>query len=179
MVFDEKTRRAGPITMIHRSAGRAPFVTYNMARELHTWSADNSDEIERGWIRRGDTVAQLAEATQIDPTGLEQTVAKFNRFCGDGADEDFGRDHRRLSPLDTPPFYACECVVNSINTQGGPRRNAKSQVLDPYGNPIPRLYAVGEFGSVFGFLYPGGCNLPECIVSGILAGRSAIEETRA
>jgi hypothetical protein len=37
---------------------------------------------------------------------------------------------------------------------------------------------VGQYGSVYGFLYPGGCNLPECIVSGILAGRSAVEETR-
>ena len=179
MVFDEKTRRAGPVIMVHRSAGRAPFVTYPMARELHTWSADNSEEIEKGWIQRGDTIAQLAEAAQIDPDGLEQTVAKYNRFCSRGVDEEFGRDDKRLLPLDTPPFYALECVVNTINTQGGPRRNAKSQVLDPYGEPIPRLYAVGEFGSVYGFLYPGGCNLPECIVSGILAGRGAVEETRA
>jgi succinate dehydrogenase/fumarate reductase flavoprotein subunit len=178
MIFDEKTRRAGPVIMIHRSAGLAPFVTYNLARELHTWSEDNSREIEKGWIRHGDTVTRLAEAAQIDPGGLEQTVAKYNRFCSRGADEEFGRDSRRLTPLDTPPFYALECVVNTINTQGGPRRNAKSQVLDPYGEPIPKLYAVGEFGSVYGFLYPGGCNLPECIVSGILAGRSGVEETR-
>jgi succinate dehydrogenase/fumarate reductase flavoprotein subunit len=179
MIFDEKTRKAGPVIMIHRSAGRAPFVTYNMAHELHTWSADNSVEIEKGWILRGETVTRLAEAARIDPNGLEQTVRRYNDFCARGADEDFGRDDGRLSPLDTPPFYALECVVNTINTQGGPRRNAKSQVLDPYGKPIPSLYAVGQFGSVYGFLYPGGCNLPECIVSGILAGRSAAEESRA
>ncbi len=83
-------------------------------------------------------------------------MARYNRFCNRGADEDFGRAARRLSPLDTPPYYALECVVNTINTQGGPRRNAQSQVLDPYGEPIPRLYAVGEFGSVFGrIMVPG------------------------
>jgi len=179
MVFDEKTRKAGPVIMIHRSAGRAPFVTYPMARELHEWSSDNGAEIEKGWIKRGDTVALLSEAVGIDPDGLERTVAEYNRSCSRGADGDFGRPSRRLQALDSPPFYALECAVNTINTQGGPRRNAKSQVLDPYGEIIPRLYAVGEFGSVYGFLYPGGCNLPECIVSGILAGRSAGEETPA
>jgi succinate dehydrogenase/fumarate reductase flavoprotein subunit len=178
MVFDEKTRKAGPIIMTRRPDGRAPFITYNMERELHTWSLDNTQEIEKGWIVRGDTVAELAEKTQIDRSGLKQTVTRYNRFCRRGVDEDFGRDQRRLAPLDTPPFFAVECVANFINTQGGPRRNAKSQVLDPYGDPIPRLYAVGEFGSVYGFLYSGGCNLAECIVSGILAGRSAVEESR-
>ncbi len=86
-------------------------------------------------------------AASIDPPGLEQTVARYNGFCRRGVDEEFGRDEKRLTPIDKPPFYALECVVNLINTQGGPRRNAKSQVLDPYGNPIPSLYAVGEFGS--------------------------------
>jgi succinate dehydrogenase/fumarate reductase flavoprotein subunit len=179
MVFDEKTRAAGPIIMVYRSAGRAPFVTYNMARELHTWSQDNLQEIEKGWIVRGNNLAELAEKVEIDPSGLAETVAKYNRSCRRGVDEEFGRDSKRLTPIDKPPFYAIECCVNLINTQGGPRRNAKSQVLDPYGRPIPSLYGVGEFGSIYGFLYPGGCNLPECIVSGILAGRSAVEEERA
>jgi succinate dehydrogenase/fumarate reductase flavoprotein subunit len=176
MVFDEKTRMAGPIIMVHRSAGQAPFATYNLARELHTWSDDNSVEIEKGWIHRGGTIQELAGSIACDPAGLAQTVTRYNAFCRKGADEDFGRSARGLAAIDRPPYYAVECVVNTINTQGGPRRNHRSQVLDPYGAVIPRLYAVGEFGSLFGFLYPGGCNLPECVVSGILAGRSAAAE---
>jgi len=81
-----------------------------------------------------------------------------------------------LTPIDVPPYYSMDCTVGIINTQGGPRRNAKGQVMDPYGEAIPRLYAAGECGSVYGFLYPGGCNLPECIVSGVIAGRNAVAE---
>ncbi|MDR7420782.1 MAG: FAD-binding protein [Armatimonadota bacterium] len=176
LVFDEKTRKAGPIVMVQRAAGRAPFVTYNLARGLHTWSTDNGPEIERGWILRGATIRELAGATGIDPAGLEDSVKRYNGFCLRRTDADFGRDPRQLQPIDTPPFYAMECVVNLINTQGGPRRNSRGQVLGAYGDPIPRLYSCGEFGSIFGFLYPGGCNLPECIISGIIAGRAASSE---
>jgi succinate dehydrogenase/fumarate reductase flavoprotein subunit len=176
LIFDEKVRSAGPVILLQRAAGRAPFVTYNLARELYSWSADNRDEIEKGWILAGDTLAELAQKTDVDPAGLEQTVGRHNRFCEKGLDEDFGRSAKRLAPINEPPYYAMECTVNIINTQGGPRRNFKSQVMDPYGKPIPRLYAVGELGSLYGYLYPGGCNLPECIVSGILAGRAALAE---
>jgi succinate dehydrogenase/fumarate reductase flavoprotein subunit len=63
------------------------------------------------------------------------------------------------------------------NTQGGPKRNEKSQVVDSNGEPIPHLYAAGELGSVYGFLYPtGGGNLAEMIAFGRLAGESAVAE---
>jgi succinate dehydrogenase/fumarate reductase flavoprotein subunit len=46
-------------------------------------------------------------------------------------------------------------------------------VLDPYGAPIPRLYAVGELGSFFGHLYLLGGNLSEVVISGRIAGKDA------
>jgi predicted oxidoreductase len=106
-------------------------------------------------------------------------VATYNASCKKHLDEKLGRLPDRLTAIDQPPFYALECAVNTVNTQGGPRRNSNSQVLNPYGAAIPGLYAAGEFGSIFGFLYPGGCNLPECIVSGIIAGRAALSEGSA
>ncbi len=176
MIFDEKTRKAGPIIMLHRSTGRAPFVTYNLGRELYDWSPDNSKETEKGWIKRGETFAELAQKAGIDPAGLEKTMARYNAFCREGVDSDFCGNRKRLTPIDVPPYYSIECTVNIINTQGGPRRNSRGQVMDPYGAAIPRLYAAGECGSVYGFVYPGGCNLPECIVSGIIAGQNGVAE---
>lgn len=41
------------------------------------------------------------------------------------------------------------------NTQGGPRRNVEAQVLDVFGEPIPRLYSSGELGSMWGLIYQG------------------------
>ncbi|MEE8448318.1 MAG: FAD-binding protein, partial [Thermodesulfobacteriota bacterium] len=62
------------------------------------------------------------------------------------------------------------------NTQGGPVHDVKQRVLDPYGNPIPRLYAVGELGSFYGHVYLLGGNLAECFVGGRIAGQAAAEE---
>jgi len=90
----------------------------------------------------------------------------------------FHRNPDSLVPIDNSPYYAVECVVTICNTQGGPRRNVKSQVVSAYdGSPIPRLYAGGEFGSIFSLLYPGACNLSECIVSGLISGQNAAKET--
>lgn len=176
MIFDDKTKKAGPIIMLRRSPGGSPSVTYNFARELYSWSKDNSTEVRKGWIKRADTLAALATKTGVDQAGLQETISKYNEYCRDGWDRDFQRKPKRLVPIDKPPYYSVECAVNIINTQGGPKRNARSQVMDIYGRPIPRLYSGGELGSIWSFFYPGACNLPECIVSGIIAGRNAAAE---
>ena len=177
MVFDEKVRQAGPIGLTERLSGASPFITYNSSRELWAWSRDNSAELEKNWIKKGDSIAELAGKINADPAGLQETLTNYNGYCSSGIDEEFKRDPESLHAINTPPYYAIECCLGVINTQGGPRRNAKSQVLSAYdGSPIPRLYSGGEFGSLWSFLYPGGFNLVECFTSGIISGRSAVNE---
>ncbi|MFC1932153.1 FAD-binding protein [Chloroflexota bacterium] len=177
MVFDEKVRLAGPIGLTERQSGAAPFITYNSSRELWTWSNDNSAELEKNWITKGASIAELASKISVDPAGLQETITNYNVYCASGTDRDFERNPESLLAIDTPPYYAIECCIGIINTQGGPKRNAKSQVLSAYdGSPIPRLYGGGEFGSLWSFLYPGALNLVECITSGIIAGRNAVKE---
>ncbi len=73
--------------------------------------------------------------------------------------------------ISNPPYFAIQLWPGAPNTQGGPRRNEKAQVVDTKGMPIPRLYSAGELGSIFGMLYPsGGGNLAECITFGRIAG---------
>jgi succinate dehydrogenase/fumarate reductase flavoprotein subunit len=78
-----------------------------------------------------------------------------------------------MVPLDAPPFYVGQVWPLVINTQGGPVHNARQEVLNPYGEAIPGLYAAGELGSVFGHLYLSGGNLAECMIGGRIAGREA------
>jgi predicted oxidoreductase len=49
-------------------------------------------------------------------------------------------------------------------------------VLDTDGKPIPRLYAAGELGSIWGYLYQGACNIGEALVFGRIAGKNAAAE---
>ena len=41
--------------------------------------------------------------------------------------------------------------------------------------PIKRLYAAGECGSAFGYLYLSGANLSECLITGKVAGHQAAD----
>ena len=139
-------------------------------RDRYSWSGDNSVELEKGWIKRGKTVADLASNIGLDPTTLEATVGHWNKDSGSGIDTEFGRT-LMLSPLSEGPYYAVELSPSMLNTQGGPRRNNKAQIVKPDGTPIPRLYSAGELGSIYSYLYQGTGNIGECLAFGRIAGR--------
>ncbi|WP_281654065.1 FAD-binding protein [Eggerthella sinensis] len=77
-----------------------------------------------------------------------------------------------LVPLEAP-FYAIEIGLGMLNTQGGAKRNGACEVLDLEGNPIPRLYSAGEFGTIYGYMYNGGGNISEAVASGRVAGQNS------
>ena len=106
---------------------------------------------------------------------VEETVDRWNAHCAARKDADFGRT-RNLLPITAAPFYAIELSPTLLNTQGGPRRNEKGQILQPNGRLIPRLYSAGELGSIHSFLYQGAGNLGECMAFGRIAGRNAATE---
>ena len=60
-----------------------------------------------------------------------------------------------------------------MNTQGGPVKNERGEVLDTYGNPIPHLYEAGEFGDVWPERYQSACNLGGGMIFGRISGRNA------
>ncbi len=62
-------------------------------------------------------------------------------------------------------------AVTAMMATGGGRRNEHAHVLNPDGNPIPRLYEAGELGSVLSNLFHYGQTLTECMVFGRIAAR--------
>ena len=102
-------------------------------------------------------------------------MRRWNRACDAGHDGEFGRT-LMLEPIAVGPFYAVELSPSMLNTQGGPRRNEKAQIVRPDGTPIPRLYSAGELGSIYSYLYQGTGNIGECLAFGRIAGRNAAAE---
>ncbi|HSR10481.1 MAG TPA: FAD-dependent oxidoreductase [Thermodesulfobacteriota bacterium] len=178
MVCDEEYQRKGPVT-----STREDFmdmwggpVGYAMVRKIYEWSGDNGEEIRKGWLVKADSLGELAGKIGADAPALEETIREYNAACREGRDAQFGRTPKTLAPLETPPYYAVELGLTLVNTQGGPKHNNECQVLDYQDKPIPRLYAAGELGSFFGFLYQGGTNYPEAWAFGQIAGRRAASE---
>lgn len=137
------------------------------------FSEGNVEEIEKGWIVKGETIAELAEKLGMDPAVLENTITTWNSFVDAGVDYQFGRNMANAPKLETAPFYAVQIKPTQYNTQGGARRNEKAEVLNVAGEPIPGLYSAGEFGSMYADMYNGGSNLMECVAYGQIAAESA------
>ena len=136
----------------------------------YTWSTDNKAELAKGWIYSDTTIAGLANKIGCNAANLQKEIAKWNEMVDKGVDEEFGRAANTLGKIDTPPYYASKLYPSLLNTQGGPRRNAKAEVINPFGEPIPRLYSSGELGSLWGVVYQGAGNNAESIVFGRIAG---------
>ena len=169
VIFDEDTRVRGAIGRTDRGK----------ASDVYQWSPDNSAEVRKGWIKAADNIGDLAPQINLRPEQLQTTIAQYNYLCVGGYDPEFGRAPHTLVPIATPPFYAIAIWPSLYNTQGGPKRNEKAQVVDRWGQPIKRLYSAGELGSLWYRNYPGGGNVSEALAFGRIAGRNAAAELPA
>ena len=126
---------------------------------------------DEGWLRKADTVEELARQIDIDPAALKGTVDRWNGFVAQGHDEDFHRGDRAydrwlgdpyhkpnetLGAIDKPPFFAIPIYPGDVSTYGGVVTDTHARVLKQDGSVIPGLYATGvSTASVMGRIYPG------------------------
>jgi 3-oxosteroid 1-dehydrogenase len=151
------------------------------------------EPLPEGTASQADTPRALAEAAGIEPAGLEETVAQFNRFCAAGVDEDFGRgtslwaretfgDSRMpnpvLGPLDKPPYYAVKILrVGAGIPSAGLRIDGSARVVGMRGGPIRGLYAAGSAAAQLDFIgYQSGISVGRALAYGYVAGLDASRE---
>jgi succinate dehydrogenase/fumarate reductase flavoprotein subunit len=168
-----------PSYMIMDEAGRGayPIVspTFNDRRFKFAWSDATLRELEARILRRANSIGELATLVKLDEQVLSATIAEWNDGCRRNVDAVHGRPPSSMVPIENPPFYVAEVWPVCSNTHGGPVHDAEQRVLGSFGEPIPRLFAAGELGGVFGHLYISGGNLAECFVGGWTAGRNAAQ----
>ncbi len=105
MIFDETLRASKPLVGLGISV-----VGYGLV----DWDKDNLKAIESGLILKADTIEELAEKirnhpenkSRMVPENLVETVKRFNQFCDDKKDADFGRRAATLGKVEKGPFYA-------------------------------------------------------------------------
>jgi succinate dehydrogenase/fumarate reductase flavoprotein subunit len=151
--------------------------------------------LANGYLLRGQTLAELAQACGISAAGLAHTVQRYNAMAQAGVDQDFAKGqtpYNRLqgdaaqtqalglpnpcmAPLQRGPFYAVRVVAGSLGTFAGLRVNTQAQVLDARGQAIAGLYAGGnDMNSMMGGHYPsGGITLGPAMTFGFIAAHHA------
>jgi 3-oxosteroid 1-dehydrogenase len=170
-IFDSRHRRYYPWGMF------APSITPKSA-------------FDSGYMKKADSVAELARLCDIDPQGLEETVARFNGFVDTGVDEDFHRGESAynnyygdptvkpnpcLGKIERGPFYAVKILPGDVGTAGGVVCDENSRVLREDGSIIQGLYATGiTTATVVGYTYPGaGASVGPSMTFGYIAARHA------
>ena len=146
--------------------------------------------IEKGVIKRGETIADLAREIGVPADELTRTVERFNKFAAQGLDPDFGRGqsayndclgdpgHRpnaALGPIDRGPYFATRIFPGDVGTCGGVITNEYAQVIGEDDQVIDGLYATGNItATVMGRTYLGaGGSIANTMVFGYVAARHA------
>ena len=143
--------------------------------------------LRTGYLKRGATLAELAEKAGIDAAGLEATVRRSTSMRAKGKDPAFGKGSKAynryqgdalhgpnpcIAPIENGPFYAIKMVIGDLGTYAGLTTDEHARVLDGDRQPIAGLYAVGnDMASIMGGNYPGaGITLGPALTFGYIAG---------
>jgi 3-oxosteroid 1-dehydrogenase len=125
---------------------------------------------QEGFFAKADSIRELAMKINVDPAGLESTVAKMNEYARTGEDPDCHRGESaydryygdpRVTPnpclgaVDKPPYYAMRVDPGDFGTQGGMVINEHAQVMHEDGHVIDGLYAIGNCSAPTLPCYPG------------------------
>ncbi|OPY12572.1 MAG: Urocanate reductase precursor [Syntrophus sp. PtaU1.Bin005] len=134
--------------------------------------------IKKGRLVRADSIAELAKKIGIPSDALVDTINKHNQYLAAGKDPEFNKPiTKAMTPMTKGPFYAVAQWPAVHHTMGGLRINEKAQVIDIFGEVIPKLYAAGEVtGGVHGTNRLGSNAIPDCVVFGRVAGGTVVKE---
>jgi 3-oxosteroid 1-dehydrogenase len=145
---------------------------------------------DSGYLRKADTIEDLASLCDLPPAALRRTVDRFNGFVRNNRDEDFHRGDRAydsfyaddahrpsttLGSIEVGPFYAVEVYPGDIGTFGGILTDEYARALREDGSVIEGLYATGNStASVMGNVYPGaGATVGPTFAFGYVAAKHA------
>lgn len=145
--------------------------------------------LKSGYLKRGQTLEELAQVINVPAASLKEEVETFNRDAVTGVDTKFGKGSTAynryqgdslvqpnpcMAPIQQGPFYAIKVVVGEIGTFAGLATDASCRVLTQDKQVIKGLYVVGnDAASVMGGNYPGaGITLGPAVTFGYVAGKA-------
>lgn len=127
-----------------------------------------------GW--KFDDLESLASEFEVPLEPLRTQIEEYNGYVRDGEDKQFGKSMKSAKgKLVEAPYMVVRLWPKVHYCQGGVLVNTRAEVIDSQTRePVPGLYAAGEVtGGIHGVSRLGSCSIPECMVMGITAGRTA------
>lgn len=150
-------------------------------------------ELPESMAIKADSLAELADKAGFDAAGFLDTVARWNGYCAEVRDPEFGRGehlwgqwmsghrgnkpHPNFGTIEQGPFYALPLsrVAGSGIAAGGLLCDTHSRVMGWNGMPIEGLYAAGNSVARLdnGAVMQSGMSNARGMTQGWLAGKHA------
>jgi glycine/D-amino acid oxidase-like deaminating enzyme len=165
--------------------------TYGMGM-ARPWPYPYRAFVKNGYLIEASSLEDLAGKIGVEPSALNESASRMNRFAASGIDEDFGKGgttYERnlghpghlpnpcLGPIGEGPYFALSLFGTNAGTTRGLRTDRFARVLDLNGEIIGGLYAAGlDMHSPLRGFYPGaGTMIGPAMTFGFVAGRDAAE----
>ena len=127
---------------------------------------------------KADTLDELATKLGItDAAAFKKSVERYNALAAEGKDEDFGKDGKWLTTIDTPPFYGIHRKVRVSAIVSGVHVGEHMEVLKAdSSDPIKGLYAIGNtagdfYGGIDYTMWMPGLSLGRAHTQGYVMGK--------
>ena len=140
---------------------------------------------------KANSISELAQKLELDPSALEKTVSDFNAAVQPGTFNDKILDDCRtdgITPpkthwarrIETAPYYAYPVRPGITFTYLGTRVNRDARMIMSDGKTSANMFAAGEImaGNVLGQGYAAGIGMTIGSVFGRIAGREAARNAR-
>ncbi len=145
-----------------------------------------------GYLTTGNTVEELAGRLGINAQNLQRSVQQMADYAATGVDPDFQRGETayqrnigdatwtgknpNLGGLTHAPYFAVKLFPGDIGAATGLVTDTAARVLGESGEPIPRLYAVGnDMHSIMGGVYTApGITIGPGLVFAYIAAKHAM-----
>lgn len=133
-------------------------------------------------VYQADTYAELAKQMGVDPEVFTKTMEGYNGAVKSGKAAALTPGNTLKEPrlVVKAPFLALPFSGGMTATFGGPKINAKGQVLNAEQQPVPGLYAAGNaIGGLFYWNYIVGSQLTAAVIFGRHAAQDAAARAKA
>jgi len=135
--------------------------------------------------KKANSLKELESLCHIPENQLQTTINEYNHLATSQGADPLGKVPELLIPLQTPPYYAIDCSIDSrlfpcpTLTLGGLVVEEQSgQVKREDGTLIPGLYAAGRNAvGIASHSYISGLSLADCVFSGRRVGQQVIKRS--
>jgi predicted oxidoreductase len=187
-IFDHKLYYAD-----HPDASRKPITSEDPLLPnsfvTNDWLAEFEEAVNRGAIKKADTIEDLATQLGLKPEKIKAGVERWNELCAQGEDTDLIVPYAKewLVPIEKAPYYGVALSGQIGKTFCGLRIDDHFRVVNTDGDPISGLYANfftagGANGeSNYGSIYGNGaifCGVGTTWISGYAACKNLLQDTK-